>query len=131
MNVKLLIEHRLEFLCLKGGCTGSSESTLVKMPHCWKLHVTAQLVMATHRASIDDFDQTAGLSLSWAHMSTCTFCWIAAQLVFFLCVESKLPRKLVINQLINQASIQPTNQSTNHPTNQSIKQASTRPINQS
>ena len=28
---------------LKGGCTGSSESTLVKMPHCWKSHVTAQI----------------------------------------------------------------------------------------
>ena len=23
-------------LSLKGGCTGLSESTLVKMPHCWK-----------------------------------------------------------------------------------------------
>ena len=36
MSVKLLIEHHLEFLRLKGGCTGSSESTHVKMPHCWK-----------------------------------------------------------------------------------------------
>ena len=36
MNVKLLTEHHLEFLSLKGGCTGSSESRLVKMPHCWK-----------------------------------------------------------------------------------------------
>ena len=36
MSVKLLTEHHLEFLCLKGGYTGSSESTLVKMPHCWK-----------------------------------------------------------------------------------------------
>ena len=34
MNVKLLTEHRLEFVSLKGGCTGSSESTLVKMRHC-------------------------------------------------------------------------------------------------
>ena len=24
------------------GCTGSSESTLVKMPHSWKLHARAQ-----------------------------------------------------------------------------------------
>ena len=30
MTVKLLIEHHLKFLSLKGGCTGSSESTLVK-----------------------------------------------------------------------------------------------------
>ena len=42
MTVKLLTEHHLEFLSLKGGCTGSSESTLVKMPHCWKSHVMAQ-----------------------------------------------------------------------------------------
>ena len=43
MNVKLLTKHRLEFLSLKGGCIGSSESTLVKMPHFWKSYVTAQL----------------------------------------------------------------------------------------
>ena len=36
MNVMLLTEHHLEFLSLTRGCTGSSESTLVKMPHCWK-----------------------------------------------------------------------------------------------
>ena len=38
MSVKLLTDHHLRFLSLKGGCTGSSESTLVKMPHCWKSH---------------------------------------------------------------------------------------------
>ena len=49
MSVKLLTEHYLEFLSLKGGCTGSSESTLVKMPHCWKSHVTAQIqTQSTH-----------------------------------------------------------------------------------
>ena len=30
-----------EFLSLKGGCTGSSESILVKMTHCWKSYVAA------------------------------------------------------------------------------------------
>ena len=43
MIVKLLTEHHLEFLSLKGGCRGSSESTLVKMPHCWKSRVAAQI----------------------------------------------------------------------------------------
>ena len=43
MNVKLLTEHNLEFLILKGGCPVSSDSTLVKIPHCWKSHVAAQL----------------------------------------------------------------------------------------
>ena len=42
--VKMPTEHHLEFLSLKGGCTGSSESRLVKMPHCWKSHVVAQLL---------------------------------------------------------------------------------------
>ena len=41
MTVKLLTIHHLEFLSLKGGCTGSSESTLVKMSNCWKSHAAA------------------------------------------------------------------------------------------
>ena len=45
MTVKLLTEHHLEFLSFKGGCTGSSESTRVKMPHCWKSHVVAQITI--------------------------------------------------------------------------------------
>ena len=43
MTVKLLTEHHLEFLSLKGGSTGSSESILVKMPHCWKSHAAAHM----------------------------------------------------------------------------------------
>ena len=42
MAVKLLTEKHLEFISLKGGCTGLSESTLVKMPHCWWSHVAAK-----------------------------------------------------------------------------------------
>ena len=45
MSVKLLTEHRLEFVSLKGGCTGLSESTLVKMPHCWKSYVASQFMI--------------------------------------------------------------------------------------
>ena len=44
MSVKLLTEHHLEFLSVKGGCTGSSESALVKMPHCWKSRVEAHML---------------------------------------------------------------------------------------
>ena len=46
MSVKLLTEHHLEFLSLKGGCRGSSESTHVKMPHSWKSHVLAQIIIS-------------------------------------------------------------------------------------
>ena len=44
MSVKLLTEHHLEFLSLKGGCTCSSESTLVRMPHCMKSHAVARMI---------------------------------------------------------------------------------------
>ena len=43
MSVKLLTENHLEFLSLKGGCTGLSESKLVKMPHRWQSRVTAHM----------------------------------------------------------------------------------------
>ena len=45
MSVKLLTEHHLEFLSWIGGCTDSFESTHVKMPHCWKSSVTAQMIV--------------------------------------------------------------------------------------
>ena len=41
MSIKLLTEHRLEFVSLKGGCTGSSES---------KSHVAAQVMIYWLRA---------------------------------------------------------------------------------
>ena len=43
MNIKLLNEHNLEFLSLKEGYTGSSESIHFKMQHCWKSHAAAHL----------------------------------------------------------------------------------------
>ena len=43
MIVKLLTEHHSEFLSLKEGCTGSSESSLVKMSNCWKSHAAAHI----------------------------------------------------------------------------------------
>ena len=52
MTVELLTNHHLEFLSLIGGCTGSSESTLVKMPHCWKSHVVAQFPLLDMRAEM-------------------------------------------------------------------------------
>ena len=34
MSVKLLIEHHLKFLSIKGDCICSTEPALVKMPYC-------------------------------------------------------------------------------------------------
>ena len=41
MSVQLLTEHHLEFLSFTEACTGACESTLAKIPHCWKSHVAA------------------------------------------------------------------------------------------
>ena len=54
MIVKLLTEHHLEFLGLKGGHTGSTESTLVK---CWKSHATLQL----HIIAFQDIAEWVGI----------------------------------------------------------------------
>ena len=49
----LLTKHHLEFLSLKRCCTCSSESTLVKMPHCWKSHVTVHLLtLVSYRSKL-------------------------------------------------------------------------------
>ena len=52
MIVKLLTEHHLEFLSLKEGCRGLSESTLVKMSNCWKsAHFSLIIYLITLEAS--------------------------------------------------------------------------------
>ena len=45
ITIQLRTDHHLEFLSLKGGCTGSSESTVIKISHCWKSHVIAQMFL--------------------------------------------------------------------------------------
>ena len=52
MSVKLLTAHHLRLLSFKGCSTDSSESTLVKMPHCWKSHVTAHMSLMQVNATI-------------------------------------------------------------------------------
>ena len=49
MIIKLLTEYHLEFLSLKGGCPGSSESTHVKMLHCWKSHALAHIMILSKK----------------------------------------------------------------------------------
>ena len=43
MNAKLMTEHHLECLSLKGGSTGLSESTLVKIPYSFIFLTTKYL----------------------------------------------------------------------------------------
>ena len=74
MTVKLLTEHNLERLSLTGGCTGSSESTLVKMPHCWKSHVTAHY-----------FCRIPSMAISY-----CTLCPLPRIIVTYFPIDSLL-----------------------------------------
>ena len=55
MIVKLLTEHHLEFLSLKGGCRGSSESTLAKMSNCCISCAAAQLYWVENTTSVYPF----------------------------------------------------------------------------
>ena len=66
MTVMLLTEHNLEFVSLKGDCTGSRESTHVNIAHCWKSHVVAHVALRTARlqAGVVAFLKAVGLKLT-------------------------------------------------------------------
>ena len=72
MIVKLLTEHHLELLSLKGGNTGSSESTHVKMPHCWKSHSLAHLV-SIHTRQLNDVRESTCLISSYLNLTFMSF----------------------------------------------------------
>ena len=61
MIVKLLTEHHLEFLSLKGGCRGSSKSAHVKMPHCWKSHALAQIPKCMYQYQLNEINCQEGV----------------------------------------------------------------------
>ena len=77
-----MTEQHLEFLGLKGGCTDSSESTHVKMQHCWKSHVAVHMYvlqyMHEYTVSIDGTLISnlifLLLVLSRLNISTCYWC---------------------------------------------------------
>ena len=71
MTVKLLTEHHLEFLSLKGGCRGSSEFTHVKMSYCLKSHALALMTLMTQFVRLDI-------------KPTCIFSYNTGQLLFWL-----------------------------------------------
>ena len=79
MTVKLLTGNHLEFISLKRVCTGSYESTLVKIPHCWKPHVTAHRFLAPQDMSlIEKSNQVfllVGATNSQISACTCISVW--------------------------------------------------------
>ena len=64
MSFKLLTEHHLAFLSFKGDCAGSSETTLVKIPHCWKSHVGTQF---TSSLTVGDPEGVQGFAQTPSH----------------------------------------------------------------
>ena len=72
MIIKLLTEHHLEFLSLKGGYRGSSESTLVKMSNCWKSHAAAHIFLAGKAGRDRGYCKCITIGLlsqnSWGHL---------------------------------------------------------------
>ena len=62
MIVQLLTEHDLEFLSLKYGCTGSPESTFVKMIHfvlmCFSQDVADLLAQVLYHVTPSAFCRT-------------------------------------------------------------------------
>ena len=72
MSVKLLTEHYLVFLSLQGGCTGSSESTIVKMPHYWKSHVAVHFILSLFGLS-NAFETSDSLSQPFSDIFSTAF----------------------------------------------------------
>ena len=94
MTVKLLIEHHLEFLSLQGGCAGFSESTLIKIPHCWKSHVAVRIsFLAMHKCSISVLLEVASHQNIKMPQHPSTHTWYAGQSVFFAAM-SRMPDRL-------------------------------------
>ena len=83
MNDKLLTEHNLEFLSLKGGCTGAFESIHIKMQHCWKSHV------------LTPYETSKTLH-------TCfILCSIHGIVTVFVCVDALLPSQHLFSHVVD------------------------------
>ena len=70
---------RLNILLLKikRGCAGWSESTLVKMPHCWKSHVAVQLLYRFFRSLIYPFLVKSGKTMGLrVFLNAVVFCML-------------------------------------------------------
>ena len=73
MSVKLLTEHHLEFLSLKGGCIGLSESTLVKIPIIVGNHMPRPICRRCNKQYADKhiFWHDFNMDSIWNYLPTC------------------------------------------------------------
>ena len=91
MIVKLLTEHRLERLSLKGGCRGSSESTHVKMPHCWKSHALVQMFSSSSVSLLLSFYK----NILDKFTKSCRRSWPAYEDTIYAYTNSKLRKNCI------------------------------------
>ena len=82
MNIKLLTEHHLELLSLTEGC--SSESIHVKMPHCWKSHVTDYMCSHHSNMHVQLYSRVTGLVFGLNPTHIHTLCLRAAKTLVIL-----------------------------------------------
>ena len=66
MSVKLLTKHHLEFLSLKVGCPGSSESTHVKC-HIVGKFIAAQMIIRIYRECEGGIEKSVWMIVGWHH----------------------------------------------------------------
>ena len=83
MIVKLLVEHHLGFLSLKGGRRGSSESTHGKMPHCWKAHALAHLPLMMPVLDVEGLGSDICSVPDLENIEICCVCYIFPTMWYF------------------------------------------------
>ena len=96
LNILCILSY-WEFQRSKGGCIGSFESTLVKIPHCWKSQVrmSAQVRMSSRRGqggvnSIKvDSKTNAPMALSWTQFGPTNYQDIYHDSYMIVCLDHK------------------------------------------
>ena len=106
MTLRLLAEQHLEFLSQKRSFTGSSESTLAKMPHFLKSHVAAHIyaklkiggpfygvTTADSESSDTPYHLQYGRQVSYMCCFTCMIHPILTWTPYLVCVLGKIKKK--------------------------------------
>ena len=106
MIVKLLTEQHLEFLSLQGGCRDSTESTLVKIPNCWKSHALAHLEFLSLKGGCTSSSSESTLEKKIPHCSkshvVVLCCWDSEETVLLSTqnIMLKFMSKKIITSLL-------------------------------
>ena len=90
ISVKLPTGHHLIFLSITGGCTGSSESTLVKIPHCWRSHVAANMYFSFINTSVWHENSNRRVQIHPSMHSNFTYRQFWSEKLIFMCIQCLL-----------------------------------------